>query len=734
MKLNEIKNMYKTQYIDTAFFLVTKNCSLSCKYCVPAGTKILDGNFNNVNIENIEIGNKIIGFDEFNEKGKQRKTKTAEVLRIFNRVAKDVIQLNLENGMSLQVTKEHPILTSRGGRWGWRPAKRYKVGQNIKYFPNIEVIKPNHNQNYRVGYIVGMMVGDGCIKKYIDKNGYDMFKIRLAVKDDEIIDRMEKYLNDFEISLYRKPFLISTYQGDVYKDALFGNKRKIFNSLNSLIQSNYGKNNAYEYYCGFLAGIYDAEGNISKKNKIIRISNYDNGVLNEIERCLNNIKIPYKREEKGIRILSPRAKLNNLKFIKTISPAVKRKSIENFYYRPFTSSKVKEVKFIGEKKVYNLETTSNTYFANNFAVHNCYELGKHINEKMSDKVVEGSIDFLYRNAIKAGKNNIHVTFFGGEPTTAPDVIKKIIHYGITMGKKMGLGMRCNMITNTVHLSDGLYKILENHMEEIDLGVQMSVDGIEEVQNMYRVMPDGSGSFSKVEKTVQKYKKLFKNRPKMLTIHGCLNKKSLKYLYENYNFFRKSWGLEKIWFLPVMEEMWDDEDVKMYKEQNQMIYEDVINRLSVENNIDVLKGYSPFDRCLSRKGKAGDRKPCGAGNNFCTIDTEGNLYPCHQIYYHDVDKESCFGNVWKGPDDDKRRLFMEYDGYDLSCPDECTHNGCYRCLAVNWGVRGSILSQKRDKYCKMMKVDEYFQDKLRKIADEKGFNNNNDSGCLCQNRG
>jgi radical SAM protein with 4Fe4S-binding SPASM domain len=379
----------------------------------------------------------------------------------------------------------------------------------------------------------------------------------------------------------------------------------------------------------------------------------------------------------------------------------------------------------------------------NLACRYCFE--KHNPDKMTPDVAKQALNFLFDNAKRGGMNEVSITLFGGEPTLVPDIIEVLFKHGLELKAKTGIKFSANMITNATIMNDRLFNLFSKYRKLVNFNVQLSIDGIKEVQDEYRVTKNGKGSFDLIEKNIPTYKKLFEDYPTGLSVHGCLNKKSLPYLYENYLFFKNTWGIDRIWFLPVCEENWDDNDVRIYKEQLQKIYDYIMTIVKKDKKLTEVYHYAPLDRCL-KNGKSG--KPCGAGVSYCTVTAKGELYPCHQIYYNDPERQTIMGNVWSGVDDDKRRIFMEYDRTDMSCPESCEHGYCYRCIAVNWVLYKSILTQHRGMYCEMMKVDNQLQRLMRKELEQmsllnnkkstgKNFkpgNNPNNPDCLCDSRG
>jgi radical SAM protein with 4Fe4S-binding SPASM domain len=215
----------------------------------------------------------------------------------------------------------------------------------------------------------------------------------------------------------------------------------------------------------------------------------------------------------------------------------------------------------------------------------------------------------------------------------------------------------------------------------------------------------------VVKNIPKWKDIFNNKLHELSVHGCINKKTIKHLFTNYKYFKDCHGFKKIWYLPIAEEDWDEEDVKEYRKQMGLIYNNILSVIKQEKSINEVYNYAPLDRCLNLGNRAS--KPCGAGNSYISINTLGEIFPCHQFYFNDPNKDTLIGNIYSGIDDEKRRIYIEYSNDDFDGCNKCEHDSCYRCIANNYQHRGSILSQTKGFYCALMKIDLYFETKLRK---------------------
>lgn len=352
----------------------------------------------------------------------------------------------------------------------------------------------------------------------------------------------------------------------------------------------------------------------------------------------------------------------------------------------------------------------------------CFEQFRY-NKSISDEVIERGVDLLFNNAIKSNQRNISISIFGGEPTLYPKKIEKVLEYSLYKQNETGIEAQLGIITNGVSLTEELQDILNNYKDKLNLGVQLSVDGNEKVQNMYRVTANKTGSFKLIEKNIPIYKEIFTNNPQQLSIHGCLNKGTLPYLAESYKFFKDIWGFERIWFMPVHEEQWDSNDVKIYREQLTKIANYILNDMIKNNRINDLKNFSPFNKLFD--GRSFVNPPCNAGKTYISITSNGDIYPCHHFYFNDNKKEMLLGNVWEGIiNEEVRKPFIELDNGQMSCPSKCECYNCYRCLGANWATNGDIKKQIQGHYCEMAHIEHEICEYMKEKAQELSLMQNN----------
>ncbi|MBW2981464.1 carboxypeptidase regulatory-like domain-containing protein [Candidatus Woesearchaeota archaeon] len=101
------RTCYSGSTYDTSGNCIGGTYTCSGSSCFPAGTKILMENGDEKNIEDVKVGDKVLGFDG-NEKD------AVEVLELESPVRDHLYSLNFEDESRLELTREHPLYTEQG--------------------------------------------------------------------------------------------------------------------------------------------------------------------------------------------------------------------------------------------------------------------------------------------------------------------------------------------------------------------------------------------------------------------------------------------------------------------------------------------------------------------------------------------------------------------------------------------------------------------------------------------
>jgi uncharacterized protein len=173
----------------------------------------------------------------------------------------------------------------------------------------------------------------------------------------------------------------------------------------------------------------------------------------------------------------------------------------------------------------------------------CYASGGEKEKKtISLSIAKSAIDFIAHNALLRGQKSIGVGFHGGgEPTLAWSVLVGCVEYA--KKKAAGLGLKANfsLATNGVISEKRIAWIMDNFS-----GLNLSLDGPEEIQNHHRPLANGRGSFSRVMKNV----KMMNDRNFPYGIRSTVTARSVAHLDRITDFFGRACRARVVHFEPT----------------------------------------------------------------------------------------------------------------------------------------------------------------------------------------
>lgn len=106
----------------------TDGCQYRCKYCLPAGTKILMANGSEKRIERVRLGESVVAYNEGS-----KKIEYCEVLDRMKRPSEELICIHT-NKEVLKLTGEHPVYTKRG----WVKAVDLSQDDDVLVWPRFD--------------------------------------------------------------------------------------------------------------------------------------------------------------------------------------------------------------------------------------------------------------------------------------------------------------------------------------------------------------------------------------------------------------------------------------------------------------------------------------------------------------------------------------------------------------------------------------------------------------------
>lgn len=339
----------------------------------------------------------------------------------FNTGEKDVLTLKTSEGYEIELTADHPVrkaekLTRYSTKTSWCNAGQLKVNDLIVLNNHAPNISWDGKYSHKEGYLIGMLLGDGTIKK--DKAILSVWKMPLAANGEgmkvscgtssvmkhvlECVEELPKRSdfvgwqevhgrNEYRLSL-------SAIKNLAHNLGIFPGKKKISTELEKC-SSDFSK--------GFLRGFFDADGSVQgsqEKGVSIRLSQSDISCLSALQRILLRLGI-VSRIYRNRRIAGERFFPNgkggqkkyktkaqhelvisgsNLQLFSEIigfADTNKKIRLENLlgdYKRELNrecfTAKVTDITPEGKQDVYDVQIPGiNAFDANGLLVHNCGE-------------------------------------------------------------------------------------------------------------------------------------------------------------------------------------------------------------------------------------------------------------------------------------------------------------------------------------------------------------------------
>lgn len=642
-------------FVHNFTFQTSEKCSLNC---FPAGTKILMADFSHKDIKDIQVGDEVIGFEEFGNFKKQRTLIPTKVTKISSHY-ESCYKISHPDIPDTYATPEHPFLTARGE---WIMTKDIRPSDGLmvtNFYPDDFFDTDIDSLSYVKGYFLSGFMGDGCAIENTEKDGYKRRFMRFAVKDTEMYERMKKYSEILGFKFTIIPYKISE-KFNIITDALYSGKKDVYDHWISFKNECINNNelmNDLNFLMGFIAGMYDAEGSID--GSCIRIHNSDLIMHKIVQKGLEKIHIKYDFDKPRtpvnktvytLRVLG--GSMAILKFLKSIKPAISRKGVKNLLNKSlFHRIDGYSVKYIRDaKKVYNFETTEHTYIANRMQVHNCtycYQFNKS-EMRMSFDIAKKFIDDLlvdkYGYINRYNSPAIIIEFIGGEPLLEIKLTRKIYEYFLEKCYEMNhpwfILHRLSICSNGLqYFDDEVQSFFKDYAQNVSFNI--SIDGNKELHDSCRIQPNGEGSYDIDMAALNHFNKHYTpERNSKMTLAPS----NLKYLFDSVvDFIDK--GTKVINLNCVFEEGWNQETAREEYYQLKKLADYII-----DNGLDNIYIAIFNERPEGPQDQYSDGNFCGGLGAMLSLRPNGDFYPCIRYMPTSVGpnvKDLCIGNVYDG---------------------------------------------------------------------------------------
>jgi DNA repair photolyase len=358
-----------------------RGCQHACSYCEGGETPILMADGTPKPLADVRVGDAIYGTVR---DGFYRRYVTTEVLAHWSTV-KPGYRVTLEDGTKLITSGDHRFLTERG----WKHVTGAEQGPDQRPFltTNNKLMgfggfadPPKESIAYRRGYLCGIIRGDGTLGRYNTASGSVSHYFRLALTDHEALARTRDYLASFAVLTSEFDFSAGNWSRRPMRAILAGSRSSLESIEHQIRWPNFP---CRDWLCGFLAGIFDAEGSFSRGG-IWRLSNTDPEIIAWTTRSLRELGFDYALEPteraNGLVVVRLRGGLKEaMRFFHTTDPAITgKRSIEGMAIKSDANLRVASIEPLGlDLPMYDITTGTGDFIANGVVSHNCFARNTH---------------------------------------------------------------------------------------------------------------------------------------------------------------------------------------------------------------------------------------------------------------------------------------------------------------------------------------------------------------------
>ena len=359
-----------------------RGCTHACVYCLSGETRVLTTSGRERSLRELEVGDGIYGT---RREGRYRRFVETEVLAKWSSI-KPAYRVELEDGTELIASGEHRFLTRRGwkhviGSEQGKLRRPHLTPGSRLLGPGGSAAPPAHDDDYRRGYLCGIIRGDGALARYSyvrpRRTSGDVSRFRLALADQEALQRATEYLT---LSAVATSEFVFQHAAGSHRaiTAIRNQTRDGFERITELVE--WPARPRLSWVKGFLAGIFDAEGSCSQG--VLRISNSDEQILAGTLACLGRLGLDGVVERRPGAASTVRLRgglAARMRFMLLIDPAISRKrSIAGAALKTDAPLRVCSVEPLGAvMRMYDITTGTGDFIANGVVSHNCFARPTH---------------------------------------------------------------------------------------------------------------------------------------------------------------------------------------------------------------------------------------------------------------------------------------------------------------------------------------------------------------------
>jgi uncharacterized protein len=254
-------------------------------------------------------------------------------------------------------------------------------------------------------------------------------------------------------------------------------------------------------------------------------------------------------------------------------------------------------------------------------------------ERMPLDIARSAVDFLIRESRDC--SSVHITLFGGEPLLELGLIRELVPYAEQRASEAGKTLSWSLTTNGTQLDD------ENILFAIEHGINylISLDGVKDAHDRFRVFPGGKGSFERVLDGL----KLYSRYQAWTGVRLTVSPETVGQLAEGVRFLRAI-GVKQFIIAPVNDYDWPDDSMAEFHDQ----WEQIVAIYSKARRNHEPMRMTVFERSLEEDAtQRGGAWGCEAGRDKIAVTPDGSIFPCGKFVDAKLDGAYKLGSLDEG---------------------------------------------------------------------------------------
>lgn len=240
------------------------------------------------------------------------------------------------------------------------------------------------------------------------------------------------------------------------------------------------------------------------------------------------------------------------------------------------------------------------------------------NESMSAEKAQEAVDAIYRSATSQSFGEVKIKYAGGESTMEFALLLKTHDYAQSQAEKLQIKLHAVVLSNGV----GLSKSMIRSLQERDIQLAISLDGVGHFHDAQRKFQNGRGSFDAVRRTLERLKDAGSFPTITITVSGRNADglpQTVAYLLGQEIPFTVNFYRENEHSAQIQDLLYQDQQMIDAMRSAFAIIESNLPKFSLLGTIT--------DRARLNVAHS---EPCGVGHSYMVIDQRGNVAKCHML--------------------------------------------------------------------------------------------------------